>query len=476
MRADSKVCGAVRRAGLALAAVVQVLAGCTTFSPDGGFGVVAQAASDRLGKEVHLTTSDADRELVASRVGELLAKPLSADDAVQIALLNNRGLQASFRELGVAEADLVQAGRLPNPGFAFARKTQGSELEIERLFALNVARVIAIPLATEMERRRFEQTQRRVTMEMIGLASEVRRAYYMAVGAQESVHYQRQVMVAAEAGAELAGRMAQVGNWSKLQQAREQSFYADAALNFARGTQAQTAARERLTRLMGLWGTQAAFELAERLPDLPLKADDLPDIEQTAMAQRLDVQAAKLATEQLAANLGLTKATRFINVLEIGVINNTFNSGAPNQRGYEIGLELPIFDWGDARIAKAEALYMQAVDRTAEAAVNARSEVRQAYLTYRSAYDIARHYRDEIVPMKKRIAEENLLRYNGMLIGVFELLADARSQIASVNGYIDALRDFWLARAELDMALIGKPGLSLTAPVASAAMAEASAH
>ena len=177
-----------------------------------------------------------------------------------------------------------------------------------------------------------------------------------------------------------------------------------------------------------------------------------------------------------ARNLGLTRTTRFVNVLELGVMRNGSNE-APTQRGWEIGLELPLFDWGGARVARAEGVYMQVLHRAAETAIHARSEVREAYGAYRSAWDIARHQRDEIVPLKARIAEENLLRYNGMLIGVFELLADARSQIASVNGAIDALRDFWLAQADLDMALVGKPSLSaLAAPAAAAGPAGDPGH
>ncbi|MDO9194125.1 MAG: TolC family protein, partial [Undibacterium sp.] len=175
--------------------------------------------------------------------------------------------------------------------------------------------------------------------------------------------------------------------------------------------------------------------------------------------QRLDVQAARLGTEQLAKNLGLSKATRFLNVLELGVVRNSSNE-APTQRGYEISLELPLFDWGGAKVAKAEALYMQALHRTAETAINAQSEVRSAYSSYRSSFDIAVHYRDEILPLKKKISDENLLRYNGMFIGVFDLLADARAQIVSVNSAIEATRDFWLAQADLEMSLIGKPNLS----------------
>jgi outer membrane protein TolC len=278
-------------------------------------------------------------------------------------------------------------------------------------------------------------------------------------------------MDAAQASAELARRMAQVGNFNKLQQAREQAFYADAALSLVRAEQQQRAARERLTRLLGLWGEQTGFRLPERLPDLPVQPRELPDIERIALSQRLDVGAARLGVQATARNLGLTRTTRFVNVLELGLVRNSSNE-APTQRGWEVGLELPLFDWGEARVARAEGVYMQALHRAADTAIQARSEAREAYGAYRAAWDSARHHREEIVPLKARIAEENLLRYNGMLIGVFELLADARSQIASVNAAIDALRDFWLAQADLDMALVGKPSLT---PAASPAKATAEA-
>ena len=450
------------------------LSACAGFSVDGGFAGVESAAKDRLGKDVKWAKTDADRDALEKRVTELLAKPLSADDAVQIALLNNKGLQAAFAELGITEAELVQAGRLPNPGFSFGRLTRGNEVEIERGIHFNLARLLAMPLMSEVEGRRFARVQSEATQQMLSLASQTRKAWIAAVAAGETVGYMKQVRQAAEAGAELGRRMAQAGNWNKITQAREQSFYADAALNLARAERAQLAARERLTRLMGLWAMQTAFTLPARLPDLPAAAQELPGVEQTALAQRLDVQAARLGAEQTAKSLGLTRTTRFINVLELGLVHNNSNE-KPTQRGYELRFELPLFDWSGARVARAEAIYMQAVNRAAETAVNARSEVREAYLGYRSSHDMARHYRDEIVPLKKRISEENVLRYNGMLIGVFELLADARSQIAGVNGYIEALRDFWLARADLDMALIGKPSLSaipaagMTSPAASAA-------
>ena len=258
--------------------------------------------------------------------------------------------------------------------------------------------------------------------------------------------------------------MAVAGNFSKLDHAREQVFHAEAIAQLARARQNAVAERERLTRLMGLAGEDIAFQLPARLPDLPdssKAARDLPDLpalEAQAVKTRLDVRGAMQEAENLSASLGLTRATSFINVLEVGYQRNSA-SNVPRQTGYEIELRLPLFDWGGAKVARAEHTYMQAVHRAADIAVRARSEVREAYSAYRAAYDLAKHYRDDILPLRKNISEEVLLRYNGMLMSVFELLADARQQIAVVSATIDAKRDFWLAQTALDLALTGKsPG------------------
>ncbi|WP_237763273.1 TolC family protein [Thiobacillus denitrificans] len=456
---------------LALAVVsAALLGGCASFSPDGGFDAVQSATRSHIEKDVVWARDDARRSQTQARVGALLEKPLSADDAVQIALLNNPGLQAAFNTLGIAEADLVTAQRLPNPGFSIGRLTRGSEVEWERSLHLNLARLLTMPMRIEIEQRLFEQTRRELVLNVLRLAADTRKAWIIAVTANQTAQYQQQAMDAAEAGADLARRMAQVGNWSKLRQAREHSFYADAALAVARAEAAKLQARERLVRLMGL-PNASRLQLPERLPDLPESLPQLPDVEQQAMDSRIDLQMTRLQTEALAKNLGLTRSTRFINVLELGIINNGSNE-KPQQRGYEISFELPLFDWGQSRVVAAESRYRQALERARETAVNARSEVREAYAMQQGQYAIARHLRDEVVPLKQRISEENMLRYNGMLIDVFELLADARSQIASVNAAIQAQRDYWLAESDLQMARVGTPGM-MAAPSASSAPAEA---
>ena len=450
---------------VAILGAALAVGGCATFSPDGGFDAVARATRELAGKELRRVKTEDDQVAIDTRVRELLQNPLGAEDAVQLAVLNNKGLQASFQELGISEAEMVGAGRLPNPHFSMKRSTGQGQIAIEQALTFNVMSLLTIPLASEVERRRFARTQSQVTMEVLRLAADTRKAYFAALAAEESVRYMRQVKLAAEAGAELARRMAQVGNWNKLNQAREQSFHADATLQLARADQMATSTREQLTRSMGLWGEQIQFRLPERLPDLPKAPEELANAEALGMERRIDLRMVKLDAQAQAKNLGLTKVTRFINVLELGPLREKDGDrGDPWKRGYEISFELPIFDFGGARVARAEATYMQSINRAAEAAVNARSEIREAYKNYRASYDIARHFRDEVVPLRKRISDENLLRYNGMLIGIFELLADARTQIVGVNASIEALRDFWMARADLDMALIGKPSLARASP------------
>ena len=467
---------APRAARLAGVLVALALGACASPDPDGTFDAMRQSAGPHLGAGVELAWArePAAQQRIDERVAQLLSQPLGREEAVQVALLNNRGLQAAFAELGLTDAQVAQAGRLPNPGFSFGRVTRGDEVELERGLHLDLARLLVLPLIRQQEARRLAQVQAQVAMQVLALAADTRKAWVEAVAARESARYADQVMQAAQAGAELARRMAQVGNFNTLQRAREQMFHAEAAQNLARAQQQAHATRERLTRLLGLWGEQTRFTLPERLPDLPAQPRELPDLERLALSQRLDVAAARASVEQTARHLGLTRSTRLVNVLELGAMRNSSNE-APTQKGWEVGLELPLFDWGTARVAQAQAVYMQAVHRAADTAIQARSEVREAYGAYRTAWDIARHQREEVVPLAARISEENLLRYNGMLIGVFDLLADARAQIASVHGAIQSQREFWIAQAELDMALVGKPSLTAASGPAIAAGGDAGA-
>jgi multidrug efflux system outer membrane protein len=347
----------------------------------------------------------------------------------------------------------VQAGSVPNPHFAIGRFTEGSKVEIERMLRFDVLGLITLPWRNQWAGQQAELARLQAAQDVVRIAADTRRAWIRSVAAQQSAAYLRDVKEATEAGAELARRMARVGNWSKLRQAQEQAMLADATVQLARAQQAALASREQLTRLLGLWGTQINFQLPERLPDLPKTLADMNDVEARALRERLDVRTATLESGYVAGSLGMVKATGFVNALEVSYGRNTTFDNATGERetkrGFELELPLPIFDWGQAKNARAEGVYMQSVAKVRGVAVQARSEAREAYHGWRTAYDVAKHYRDEIVPLRRFINEEIVLRYNGMLASVWDLLSDARQNITAVNASMEAQRDFWLADTDL---------------------------
>ncbi len=453
-----------RRLLIATAALaVVVLGGCASLSPDAGRSDVQTLLAGKTGPvDAQLSTGDKTQDAPAV-VADLLKEPVTAESAVRIALLNNPAMQGSLATLGISDALRVQAGRLPNPHFAIGRFRMGDEVEIERLLSFNLIGLLSLPWKAQWQNQQHELAKLQAAQDVIRLAADTRKAWIIAVFAQQSALYMQDVKEAAEAGGELARRMARVGNWSKLRQAREQETLNDATVRLARSQQVAFTAREKLNRSMGLWGTQTNYRLAERLPDLPKDVDQIADVEARALRDRLDVRSAMAESSYVAGQLGFNKVTGYLDGLTLTATRTSvFDDAArtrQSRRGLEVELALPIFDWGGARNARSQAMYMQSVARVQAVAVNARSEAREAYFGYRTAYDLARHYRDEVVPLRKFIGDEMLLRYNGMLASAWDLLADSRAQVLAVNSTIEAQRDFWLAETDLQTALTGtSPG------------------
>jgi outer membrane protein TolC len=474
-----------RLATAAMLAASALAAGCATLSPDAGMGAVQDLTTRSVRKDVIKAENDADAAEIKERTRSLLTRQLSADDAVQLALLNNRGLQAAFAELGAAEAQGVEASLPPSPTFSIARIVATGQLEIERQVLQNILGLITLPRRREIAEARFRQAQLRAANEALILAAQTRRAYFRAVAATHAIVFLEEALSSAQATSELAKRLGQTGALNKLDQAREHAFTADLGGQLATARLRARTERERLTRLMGLWGGDVAFRLPKRLPALPARAKAVADLERQALERRLDIHMARAEIDALAVQLGLTQHTRFINVLELRGMDKVEKSkkivagpSGPEAeverthwRGIELELQVPLFDYGAARTRNAEQLYMQAVHRLAERAVNARSEVREAYQSYRGTYDIARHYQREVLPLRKVISDETLLRYNAMLTDLFLLLADARARVASNSAAIDALREYWLATVDLEAAIVGggTSGAGTTAPSAMSA-------
>jgi outer membrane protein TolC len=461
----------------AVIAAVLALAGCASVNID----QAVQDTNDKTGAftqgKLALNRTEAQRQAASKSSAELLASPLTMDGAVQLALANSPAMQTLLAQSWADMARANQAGRIANPLFTFERTTKGSELELGRLLSFGLLDLLTLPQRQSIAQSQIAQARVQLTVNVVSQVTQVRQAWVRAVAAKQSLEYAGQVNASAEASAELARRMQQVGNFNKLQRARQQVFYADATAQLASSQHVATATREELVRQLGLTDTQAAqLMLPDRLPDLPKAPLDAAAVSSLATQERLDVQVARGQLDTAGKAQGLNLLTSIVDV-ELGIrrdtVANTATGTSEPRRGYELGIRLPIFDWGNARRDAMSGQSLAAANRYETAVRGATSQLRESYSAYRTAHDVARHYRDEIVPLRKTIAEENVLRYNGMLISVFELLADNRSQINSVLGAINAYQQFWLADAALAASMIGKPTTMMMAAPMSAGAASA---
>ena len=419
---------------------------------------VQDIAGSELNKEVAALRTPGAVAAARTKLDRLLQRPLSADVAVQIALLNNRDLQAAYNGLGLAEATRIAASLPANPRFSFEYVSGSGGLDIERRIVADILALATLPARAEIADDRFRQAQLRAAEATLRIAAETRRAYARTVASRALVRFLVEAQSAAEAATQLARQLGESGAMNKLDQARDQVFYAELTAQLATARQRATSDRERLVRLLGLWGSDLDFRIPEVLAPLPRRPKALLAVEVEAVTRRVDLQVARIELERLAKSYGLTQATRFIDLLDAAGISKTMQEPGSDrfrERGVGVELQVPLFDFGEVRVRQAEETYLQAVNRLTAKAVTVRSEAREAYQAYRSSYDIARHYQREVLPLRKIISDETLLRYNAMQIDVFALLAEARQRIASTSAAIEAQRDFWLADANLSAAIIG---------------------
>lgn len=464
-----------------LLAALAFTSGCATVPRGAGFPDVAQTVTERLDARVPWYQGTPEDAEVAEAVRALLAEELTADAAVQIALLRNPKLQAEYEDLGIAQADLVQAGLLHNPtffaSFRFPDKKGGGEPEVRSVgdrieivdlpqdfgtgtnaeleLALNFLDVLIRPLRKKIEAANFERTKLRVTHVVLEFAARVRTAYYELVGDAQRLELLLTVSDAAEAAAEFAIRQYDAGNLSRLEQTGHQAFYAQTLREAARIETQLALDRERLNALMGLWGAETAWRLPNRLPEIP-DEDALPDdVESLAIRQRLDLAVAMGEINAVNYARVMARKFRYIGLLDIGVSTERETEGQ-YVTGPSLQIELPIFDQGQARVARIESELRRA-ERDVEAlAIHVRAEVRAARQKLASARESVEFYRRVILPLHETIVHEAQLHQNAMLIGLYDLLFVKQNQVNAAREYIESLRDYWVARTELARAVGGR--------------------
>jgi outer membrane protein TolC len=372
----------------------------------------------------------------------------------------------------VAEAVMVQASRPPLPSFAFDWVKTSIELDIERQIVASVLSLATWPARSKLAGVRFEQAELIAAEETLRLAAETRRAYIRAVAARQIAAALGAAKASADVSAELADKLVQTGAMNKLDHVRRQVFAAemDAQLSAARLQAAS--AREQLTRLMGLWDADLDGALPNALPKLPRSPRGLAAVEQQAMDRRVDLAVARLEVEALARSFGLTRKTRLVNVFDAAGISKTQREegeGSADGGGFNIAFEVPLYDFGKARLREAEQRYSEALNKLGQKAINARSEAREAFGAYRASYKIAAQYETEVLPLRDTISAETELQFNAMQVDAFVLLEAARAKAESNVASIEAKRNFWLASADLGAAVLGGGNLGQDAGAVVAA-------
>jgi len=445
-----------------------LLSGCIGLSPDGGLSPVAEATQAHLGQSVARLESEDDRALASQRVAALLAKPLTPVAALEIALLRNQKLQAVLHELGASEARFVRASLPPDPGFSIQRLAGMGDVEVIRQIMISLYALATLPTRQAIAAERFAAAQSEAAGDVMALARELGRQYYVAVAAQAEADLLAQTYAGTQASAELAKQLGEAGNLNKLEQARTDAFHAEVGGRLADARLTANVEREKLTRLMGLWGRDIHFRLAHDLPPLPAKLPAAQDIEATALRERQDVKAARHRLEALATELGLTQVTRYVSDVSLTLGDDREWAGPAGgsalatqttdrlvRRSFSVDFSIPIYDFGESKLRDARETYMAAAHRLAQKAIDARSQVRESFARMRGKYELAHYYAAHVLPLRQTILNETTLRSNAMLEDVPQLILDSRDRIASRIDALHARRDFFVAQTDLQAALFG---------------------
>lgn len=457
-----------------LATVLLGLPGCAALPPDAGFADVKQAVNARTQAELRWSHDVRENSEVQDAVRQMLADGLSVNEAVQIALVNNRNLQAEYEKLGLSQADFVEAGLLANPVLGFSRKSGGSGAERETTVTQEFLGLVTLAARRKTAQAAFEASKLRVADAVLRLAAEVKTAYFAVEGDEQALELFRTAADATQAAAEFAERQRSAGTMHRLNQTMQQSFYAQTLLEVAR-TEAQIRAdREKLNRLLGLWGQDTQWQLPRRLPDLPDKLPDGATLEATAVEMRFDLVARSREIEAIAQARDFNARYRLLSALGIGY---TVTRGADGEtlKGPQIEIGLPLFDRGQARLRRLDAELTRAEQQLYAAAVDLRSEVREARDRLVATHAEAKYVHDVLLPLQQTILNETLLRYNGMLVGVYDLLLAKQSQLNTARDYVRATRDFWLAYVEVERLVGGRLPDDYPRPAIAAATSAPSA-
>ena len=444
------------RLGLAVSLPL-IMAACTTAPKDNGISRVQELLDESQATYDLKTRIDLASPMSAKEITAILSAPLNIADAERMSLHVNPEVQANLMLVGIAEADYAQAGRMRNPGFTFERFA-AEDYSLSLLF--DVGALLLMPLRRQIEARRLEVARYEAAAMILNHIVNTRQAWINAVAEHQRTTLLERAVESARTGNNMTRQMTALGHSSIIESAESEILLHQLQASMARQKLAKGVARETLIRQLGLWGPHARLvQLPDQLTEVPKSLVAFEAVERDAIQNRLDVQIARLNLERMANNLKLTQLNPFLSSVEVGVLQETIEG--LNEVGYELELSIPIFDAGGVQNAKARMVFHQAQAQAEAVAIAAASESRQALVTYRTTWEVAKNFKSQLIPLSHRVSQERLLMYNGMLISVFDLLADVRVAALLESNYLDAVRDFWLADSNLQSAIMGTGGRSM---------------
>ncbi len=434
----------------AVAITCFAIAGCVTVSHDQAVArIEADTEQRQLPSIIWPTGTTSQISAVDERAKELLAKPLTAENAVQLAFLRNPGMRQAYADLGIAQADVIEASRLPNPVLGYARLSPGGpgSSQITRSASISLTDLLLLPVRRRFARADFERAQLRIGNALVDLATEVQSAWYQEVSARNVAALREAVSRASDASAEFAQRSRDAGNISARSLALQLAAASEARVAAARASAEAVEARSELARVLGV-SSRAPWQTVNELPALPGSDADEGSLIELAQKQRLDAQALRRDVELLDSALTLARRWRFLGEVEVGYERESETDGA-RLRGPTLNLELPLFNQGQAAVLRARSQLELAQADLFALELSIRNEVALGLDRVATTRDIAERYRTALVPQRESVVARTQEEYNYMLVDLFELLQAKREEFDAYQEYLEAVRDHWLARVEL---------------------------
>ena len=388
-------------------------------------------------------------------VQSLLMRPLTAESAAQIAVLNNRGVRAAFEEAGLARASLVQALRLPNPTAEAAMRFRGGDErpELELAAMIDLTDLLLLPVRGRAARAELDAAKLAVVGAILDLSFEARRAFYGYQAALETLELRRTVAQALNLSADTARRLRDAGNITELDLANEQAFYEESKLALQRAEVNAVTARERVNAVLGLWGRGVAWQVTPRLPEPAPAEIPLEALEARAVERSLDLALAKQRFAAAAQRANAASAGGWLPELKAGV-------SAERDEEWGVGpaveLELPLFYQGQGEVGTAKSQMRREQNVYTDLSVRIRASARTSASRLSAAREAAAYYQKVLLPMKQKIVDETQLQFNAMSAGIFQLLQAKRDQVETAAAYVEQVREYWLARNDVEQLLSGR--------------------